>query len=173
MRASVLALLLLGAGASGSVGCAGAEVEYVPRTAEVHVPVDPSEVEVYTDGKPDWEYEMVGYFQEQSADGVPGGRRGLAVLLREMGAERGCDAVILGGNVSRFNGEYRYRSARSIWSWRRRDRRRSESEWVPVFESFGTNAVCAVRVERAEASTHPQITQWPAGGPLWPRDVAP
>lgn len=74
MRVSVLAFMILGA--AGSVGC-GAEVDYVPRTAEAHAALDPSDVEVYTAGKPDWEYEMVGSFQEESADGVPGEGRAL------------------------------------------------------------------------------------------------
>ena len=155
MRVSVLAFMILGA--AGSVGC-GAEVDYVPRTAEAHAALDPSDVEVYTAGKPDWEYEMVGSFQEESADGVPGGRPGLAALLRELGAERGCDAVIMGGNVSRFDGEYRHHSSWSFLS-SRRDRRRSGSEWVPVFQHLGTNAVCAVRVDRT-ASAHPAFNEW-------------
>jgi hypothetical protein len=139
------------------MGCSLVRVDYVPGRAAALAPREPraaGDVEVYTYGPPDWDYEVVGYFQEETADSVPGGRPVLALLLREMGAQAGCDAVIVGGKVSRFEGGYEDVSRSRSGP----DGRRSERTRRPVFRYYGTRAACVVRREpiapsgRAEGS---------------------
>jgi hypothetical protein len=129
------------------------QVKYVPGRGGIHPARAPRDVEVYTANGPSWDYEVAGYFQEEDFDSVPGGRPALAMLLRELGAQRGCDAVLLGGNVSRFEGEYRAATLLDdiLTYWlrpqRERDRNRETKRHIPVFKQFGVRARCIMRIE--------------------------
>jgi hypothetical protein len=129
-----------------SLACAPVRVDYTPvDTIPQRAPIDPEDVEVYPQDGPDWDYVHAGDFQEASRDSVPGGRAGLVLLLRQLGAEEGCDGVIVGGNVSRFSGEY-------VTVGRRSRRRSSDGSSAsraprPVFERFGVHAQCLDRTD--------------------------
>ncbi len=152
MRLSLVAAFGLVA-SLGSPACAAVRVDYTPvDPSHIRAPTDPEDVEVYPQDGPDWDYVLAGDFQEASRDSVPGGRRGVAVLLRDLGAEEGCDGVILGGNVSRFSGDYTLRGGLRRWRWP--DGSRSSNPPRPRFERFGLHAACVVRVAPLGPSAH-------------------
>jgi hypothetical protein len=129
----------------GSLACAPVRVDYMPvDPIHARAPTDPEDVEVYPQDGPDWDYVLAGDFQEESRDSVPGGRAGLVALLRQLGAEEGCDGVIVGGNVGRFIGEYvtAGRHGRRRWS----DGSSANRSARPLFERFGVHAQCVARM---------------------------
>jgi hypothetical protein len=139
--------------ALGPLACASsADVAFTPVDPEsFRAPVDPTSVEVYAHDAPDWDYVVAGEFQEASRDAVTGGRRGLASLLRWMGAQRGCDGVILGGNVSRYYGRWDYRWKFS-WDLFFEPSFGLEHELVPIFRKLGVRADCVVRTAAPAAT---------------------
>jgi hypothetical protein len=103
--------------------------------------VAPSQVEVFDRDSAPWEYLAIGELQEVYRDSVPGGHRARTMLFRELAAERGCDGLIMNGNVSVFTGAYAYRSGNR----RSSDASRRRGRWAPVFDLKGEGADCVVR----------------------------
>ncbi len=128
------------------MGCTGVQVVYVPTMmAQPRRGLSPEQVEVFLhDDAPPWNYVAIGYFQEEDRDSAPGGKPVLAIYIRELAAEHGCDGVIVGGNVSRHSGEYRRVRRRRDFGDGSRSR---EDRLVPVFEELGARARCIVRTD--------------------------
>jgi hypothetical protein len=135
------------------------------------------DVEVFDNSPPWWDYAVVGDFQEKSRDSVPGGRSGRRALFAALAADAGCDGVVLGGNISAFDGRYKFRPLRpSLWDNLLRlllspgveavDR---EAPPAPVFELRGLHAQCVVRLDgrapRRRAAETPRVV--PTSYPLF------
>jgi hypothetical protein len=128
-----------------STACAPVELTYAPRPGfptQVGPPRDYRDVEVLDREPPSWDYQVAGDFQEAERDAVPGGRAREALLMRWLASQRGCDGVIVGGNVASFDGRYRY-----IGRSRRYADRSPAGRWVAVFDHYGLHAECVVRAD--------------------------
>jgi hypothetical protein len=117
-------------------------------------------VEVFDNSPPPWDYAVVRDFQERERNSIPGGQSARTLLFRALAGERGCDGVLLGGNVSSFDGHYEYRSRRvnrngEEVSWFGT----SETGWYPVFVLRGQHAQCIVRLDRRQSTApEPSVT---------------
>jgi hypothetical protein len=148
--ASLLLLLLM-----MCAGCASVEVTYEGTT---RTPRDVRDVEVFDNSPPWWDYAVVGDFQEKDRDSIAGGRSGRRALFASLAADRGCDGVVLGGNVSVFDGRYEHEPQ---WASVKAnlfdllllllspvvDTTRHRTSPEPVFELRGLHAQCVVRLD--------------------------
>lgn len=135
-----------------TVGCAAPEIRYEALDATFAATAQPrahSSVDVYLYSQPSYEYRVVGRFQEESPDSLPGGRDTMAVAARAMAADQGCDAVIVGGNVSTWSGDYEWRRPPIDWAavFAGTERMRRSAQWMPAFEEHGLSAECVVRTD--------------------------
>lgn len=138
---------------AGPLGCTPIEIQYEPAHAhmtaeETYVAmsgrpsVAPSHVAIFDRASAPWSYAVVGQLQEVSRGSIPGGRPARRMLFREAAGARGCDGVILHGNVSSWDGRYRY-----VPGWgRSRDASRRGGRWAPLMVLKGEGADCVVRL---------------------------
>ncbi len=166
----VIALAL--AAAAGPLGCAPIEIQYEPAhmmTEETYIAmsgrpsVAPSHVAVFDRESAPWDYAVVGSLQEVYRGSIPGGPPARKILFREEAGARGCDGVILHGNVSRWDGRYRF-----VPRWgRSRDASRRAGRWAPLMVLKGEGADCVVRVgppDRAHLSQASHVSDSEPGG---------
>jgi hypothetical protein len=148
----MLAHLVIASATGLSLQACAPVIGYTPADpTSLRGPHATSEVEVYDRALPDWSFVLAGTFQEAGYDAAPGGPYGFLAFMRTLGAVKGCDAVVVDGSISRFEGEYET-PRRRRW----RDNSPRARPW-PIFDLRGRSARCLVRAEAGSAS--------PVGGP--------